>query len=177
MKTALIVADGLTEFNILAWREFQEHGIECQVFDDLGKLEAYNPTLIIQCKLNYAHKKESKGRDHNHDMIWLNVPDVSATGIETIYKDNEQFARCLHFALIKALTEPNPLFSEFRKDVSNPFTKPKDKGIHKGESVGVSPILYNAHNVKERDRFNRNILKCARSIVHAVIETMLLSKE
>jgi hypothetical protein len=177
MRVALVVSDELTEFNILAWREFQEHGIECQVFDDLSLIEAYNPTLIIQCKLNYAHKKEPSGLNQYGDKTWKFVPDISATGIETIYRNNEAFAKCLHYSLIKALTEPNPLYTEFRKDIRNPFNKPKDKGIHEGESVGVSPILYNAHNVKERDRFNRNILKCSRAIVHAVIEFMLLSKE
>lgn len=176
MKTALIVADGLTEFNIIAWREFMEAKLECQVFNSIELAKEWGCDHIIHCEIADVRIKTPTGLDQYGDRAYTMAPDQSYSGIETQYPEiSEALGKSIHYALIKALTEKNPLWSEYKKD-RNEFSKPKDRGLHKIEGHCIKPILYNMHHVKDRDRFNRNKTKCAKALVHAICESMILSK-
>lgn len=165
MKIALISTGELIEFCIQAWREFREQDIDCQVYDNPDKAEG----LIIEPRKYFPMCNKIVG------PFKKVTKDTSTNGINTIYKHDELLATCLHKNVIKALTEPNPLWTEFRKDI-NQFIKPRDKGIEKGDSAGVTLFIYSAHNVKDTKRFEKNMLRCAKGLVHGITEYMLLSK-
>jgi len=169
MKIALLNQIELTDFNIEAWRFFKDAGLECQIFTE-------NPIgdYIIECKVGYPKINQVGHTRYGETFQQVRLPDQSHSGVETIH-DNEVLAKAMHYNVIKSMTEPNPLWSEHKKNI-NEFTKPKDQGMKRVEGSHLIVVLYNAYNKKDCDRFQRNMRKCSQSLVHGFCQFMLLSK-
>jgi hypothetical protein len=138
--------------------------------------------LGIISEQSFAIEVWREARETGIDAIILTEPDpeklmveirssgVGTPGVKTL--GSGKWAELLHRAAIVALTEPNPLHSEYNQ--LPPFNKPKDLGIHDSSPYPV--VIFCTSNRKEVDRFNRNRARAVRAIIHAYADYQLLGK-
>jgi hypothetical protein len=173
-----------SELAIEMWREAREMDIECQVF----KKDGLSNEAVASAVNAYAENRRCLAVE----LHFNSFADQAAKGCETLYisgnEASKSWANTLQKNQIKALTEPNPLYSEFRKDATNPFKKPKDRGLKAlvdgdrgyGNLVHVKPPValvegFFGSNRDDCERFWRCKAKYCRTIPHSAIEHWLLT--
>jgi N-acetylmuramoyl-L-alanine amidase len=182
------------------WRECREVGMDAKVFtrdglsiEAVGKMVSSWADYAIELHFNSAMKTVKNPQfGQPNQQEYMTILDTSANGCETLYDadppESKLFAQTVHNAIIKALTEPNPNYNEFRKDI-NPFSKPKDRGIklieegdrgHRNlKSVTIPSCLiepFFGSNPNDCKRFKRNRAQFVRGLVSSVTMFKLLNK-
>ena len=163
------------------YTEARHKGLECCVFKLDGMSMAHRNNLVdaylggqgvaIELHFNALALPNSK------------LGDPRANGYETLYVEGKkQFAQIVHRLGLEALTEDNPLYTEYRKDI-NAKRGPRDRGLKliepkqagwpsqstlKSPSCLVEPFF--SANKKEIDNFMRNKARYERALARSVIE-------
>lgn len=181
------------------WRECREIGMDAKVFTKdglsdkaLGKIVSEWGDFAIELHFNSATKRVKNSQfGQPNQQEYMIIVDASVHGCETFYdfEESKLFAQTVHNAMIKALTEPNPNYNEYRKDVS-PFFKPKDRGVKPIEDVDrkhrnlknisipaclVEPFF--GSHPKDCDRFKKNRSQFVRGLVSATTMFKLLNNK
>ena len=187
-----------SEVALEVYMEAKATGLDCRIFkrdgisiEKVGELVnefCGSDGVAIELHFNSASKVIEElvvGKG----LVSRDVIDPQPHGCETLYDsdpaESKRFAECVHINMMRALTEPNPNYNEYRKD-THPFTKPKDRGIklvdngqrgHRNmRAVKVPSCLiepFFGSNDRDCDRWQRNRAKFVRALVHAVIEFKL----
>ena len=168
-----------TALNI--YMEARHIGVECCIFKLDGITVAHRNILVdgyldgkgVAIELHF-NAMAIKGTDR---------PDPNARGYETLYVEGKKdFAKLVHDAGLEALTEDNPLYSDYRKDLP-PKSSPKDRGLKeikpqqagwpsqstlKSPSCLVEPFFSN--NRKEIENFMRNKARYERALARCAME-------
>jgi N-acetylmuramoyl-L-alanine amidase len=189
-----------TEVAIEIWREARELGIDAKVFkrdgisiEKVGQLVSGWADYAIELHFNSAAKRvKNPNFGTNNQPEYIETIDIAPNGCETLYDahppESRAFAQVIHSAMLRALTEPNPNYSEHRKD-TNPFSKPKDRGVkliqdgdrgHRNlSSVTIPSCLiepfFGSHAL-DCQRFKRNRAQFCRALVSSVLQFKLLEK-
>jgi N-acetylmuramoyl-L-alanine amidase len=181
------------------WREARELGLDAKVFmrdglsiEHVGKLASEYGDVAIELHFNSAAKRvKNPNFGTNNQPEYIETIDIAPNGCETLYDahppESKAFAQAIHSAMLRALTEPNPNYSEHRKD-TNPFSKPKDRGVkliedgdrgHRNlSSVTIPSCLiepFFGSNAKDCQRFKRNRAQFCRALVSACSQFKLES--
>lgn len=175
-----------SELSIEIWREARDLDLECQVF----KKDGLNNEAVASAVNAYGSNRKCLVVE----LHFNSFADNSAKGCETLYiegrEDDKQWSTVLQKNQIKALTEPNPLYSQYDKNRGPEFKKPKDRGVKPltETSRGYGNLFHVKHPIaltepffgSNRDdcgRFWRNKARYCRAIPHAAIEYWLLSSK
>lgn len=190
-----------SEVALEIYMEAKELGLDCRIFkrngisiEEVGELVnefCGSNGVAIELHFNSAAKVIEEvvvGKG----IVTKEVIDPQPNGCETLYDsdpaESKLFAQTVHNAMLKALTEPNPNYNEFRKD-TNQWSKPKDRGVklvdngqrgHRNmRAVKVPSCLVESFfgsNDRDCDRWQRNRAKWVRGLVSAVLTFKLLDK-